>query len=714
LKSWRKKKKPLQNQLNDIEEKIKEIQEKPFQEQDHNAEEKLTVAYEQTMTRLTEYYKQRAKKHWAIHGDKNTRYFHLSVLKRRRKNRIVSINNSQGQTTVDPEEIAQCFVSYFKNIFTSSTFASSEQIFHVIQAGTIQDEFTNSVPDKEEVWNILKGMRNDASPGPDGLNAAFYKAAWSWIGNDITKLVKKFYLNGYIPQQLNETNIALIPKKVQCIQPQDFRPISLCNVVYKIIAKSLANRIKPHLPNKIIDAQQAFIEGRRISNNVIVAQEITHSFSLNSWKQKAFMIKIDLAKAFDRLEWDFIVLALQKQGFNSHFIKLIKACISNSKFSVIINGNHYGKFKSQRGIRQGCPLSPYLFVIAINELAVQLQEELQKENIKGVTLGPNCPSIFSMMFADDLLVCGQANQREAKTIWNTINNFCKRSGQTPNWSKSSILFSKNVNEDQRNLIKKFFMVEDMNNQSIHLGHPLILPAKNRAQAYNFVIQKLKSKLSCYKTNKMAHAARLVLIKSVLSSIPVYYMSNILLSKKILAKMNAIIRDFWWTGIQQDSKTKPIYFKAWSEICKSKKEGGLGVRNLEAINKALILTAAWNIATLPDSNTTKILKAKYFHNTSFWKANPKLPKSAFWTSILKVKDQLTDAITYQFFKGNTNILSEPWCPFWRDIHRHLIIQDDNFVYPATVSDLWMPKKKWNVPLITKLFGIQNANMVAGIL
>jgi hypothetical protein len=234
------------------------------------------------------------------------------------------------------------------------------------------------VPDKEEIWSILKGMRNDASPGPDGLNAAFYKAAWKWIGEDITKLVHNFYLNGYLPQQLNETNIALIPKKLHCSQPQDFRPISLCNVIYKILAKSLANRIKPHLPSKIIDAQQAFIEGRRISNNVIVAQEITHTYSLSSWKQKGFMIKIDLAKAFDRLEWSFIVMALQKQGFSNHFINLVKACISNPKFSVIVNGNHHGKFKSQRGIRQGCPLSPYLFVIAINELAIQLQEETRK------------------------------------------------------------------------------------------------------------------------------------------------------------------------------------------------------------------------------------------------------------------------------------------------------------------------------------------------
>jgi hypothetical protein len=294
------------------------------------------------------------------------------------------------------------------------------------------------------------------------------------------------------------------------------------------------------------------------------------------------MIKIDLAKAFDRIEWDFIFMALQKQGFSEHFINLVKACISNSRFSVIINGNHHGKFKGQRGIRQGCPLSPYLFVTAINELAVELQEELLNKNIQGVSLGPNCPPIYSLMFADDLLVCGQANQREAATIWNTINTFCKRSGQIPNWSKSSILFSKHVNEAQKTLIKQSFMVEEMNKQSIHLGHPLILPAKNRSQAYEFVLQKIRSKLSCYKANKLSHAAILVLIKSVLSSIPVYYMANILFSKKILAKMNAIMRDFWWTGIQQENKTKPIYFKAWTEICKSKKEGGLGIRKIEAI------------------------------------------------------------------------------------------------------------------------------------
>lgn len=197
---------------------------------------------------------------------------------------------------------------------------------------------------------------------------------------------------------------------MQPIIPQDFRPISLCNVIYKIISKYIADRLKPHLPNFIDHSQAAFIKNRHISANIIITQEIIHSFTVKTWKQQAFLLKLDLAKAFDKLEWNFIATALRRLGLQTHFIRLIHACISTPNFSILVNGEPTAGFLSQRGIRQGCPLSPYLFVVAINELSISLQQELCNSNLTGVALGPGCPPIHSLLFADDLILCGQATE----------------------------------------------------------------------------------------------------------------------------------------------------------------------------------------------------------------------------------------------------------------------------------------------------------------
>lgn len=159
--------------------------------------------------------------------------------------------------------------------------------------------FTHSVPILQELHTIVKNMRSNASPGLDGLNAAFYKHAWPWISNDVHSLVTDFYTTAFMQPEINQTFITLIPKKMQPIVPQDFRPISPCNVIYKTISKSLADRLNPHLPYFIDHSQSAFIKNRHISSNIIITQEIIHSFTLKSWKQQAFHLKLDLAKAQD-------------------------------------------------------------------------------------------------------------------------------------------------------------------------------------------------------------------------------------------------------------------------------------------------------------------------------------------------------------------------------------------------------------------------------
>jgi hypothetical protein len=189
-----------------------------------------------------------------------------------------------------PEKISNAFVNYFRSIF-SSTNANNGRPFLGTQLPQGENDYTYSIPDSQEILDTLKEMKRNASPGPDGFNVEFYLATWEWIGQDVVQLVRNFFQSGIMPAHINDTHIALIPKQLAPLVPADYRPISLCNVIYKIIAKCLANRLKPHLPDYVHQSQQAFIEGRRISNNIIIAQEITHSFTLSSWKNQAFMLK---------------------------------------------------------------------------------------------------------------------------------------------------------------------------------------------------------------------------------------------------------------------------------------------------------------------------------------------------------------------------------------------------------------------------------------
>ena len=136
------------------------------------------------------------------------------------------------------------------------------------------------------------------------------------------------------------------------------------------------------------------------------------------------------------------------------------------------------------------------------------------------------------------------------------------------------------------------------------------------------------------------------------------MSNILFTKKFLAKLNAIIRNFWWTGVREETTNRSLCLRAWKDICTPKAEGGLGIRNLYAVNKGLILMAAWRLAANPDDTLHKALQSKYFPNSSIWRPSPNVPKSVFWASILKVLPTLKADSFYQISSGNISIWNTP--------------------------------------------------------
>jgi hypothetical protein len=273
-------------------------------------------------------------------------------------------------------------------------------------------------------------------------------------------------------------------------------------------------------------------------------------------------------------------------------------------------------------------------------------------------------------------------------------------------------FSKKVTQSQRAQIKGIFPVQDFKTNTMHLGHPLLISHRDKSKAYDFIYSKFKTKLTLTKANTLNHAGRLVLIQSVFASIPIYYMSNILFTKKFIAKIKTIIRTFWWHGVQDDQHKKPINYKSWDAICKPKK-GGLGIRDLELVNKGMLISTAWRFVHKPDLVVAKIIKVKYYPTASFWTAATYTPKSTFWASILAIRNHLEKNVTIQFINGDTCIWNQPWCTFWKVLHNRLNLEQTAYQIPNTVFDLWHPntkiwdKKNYN-SLWSTLYGDSSAD------
>jgi hypothetical protein len=234
---------------------------------------------------------------------------------------------------------------------------------------------------------------------------------------------------------------------------------------------------------------------------------------------------------------------------------------------------------------------------------------------------------------------------------------------------------------------------------------LIFPHKDKDKAYNFIHNKFIAKFSTLKANKLNHAGRLQYIKSVLASIPIYYMSTILFSKAFIEKITSTIRNFWWTRVQEDHHISPIAYRSWDDISKSTNQGALGIRDMELISKSLIIHSSWNVATNKNPLPTAILKAKYYPNNTFWTTPTFTSRSVYCSSILQVKHHLHSNVTLQIHDGSSSIWSSPWTHIWANIHDHLLLLVTNTPLPNNVSDLWMQgTTRWDHHLLSTTFGL----------
>ncbi|KAL4332523.1 hypothetical protein GQ457_07G000070 [Hibiscus cannabinus] len=346
---------------------------------------------------------------------------------------------------------------------------------------------------------------------------------------------------------VNQTVIVLIPKIDSPTLMKHFRPISLCTVVYKTCSKVLVNRMKPLMSCCIAENQSAFVPGRLISDNVIVANELFHY--LNGSKNgpnKGAAIKLDMEKAYDRVEWHFLSDVMKKMGFADGWINSIMMCVTTVSFCLKINGEISDFFRPSRGLRQGDPLSPYLFLFCTQGLSAMLLKDQREGRIRGVRASQKGPRINHLLYADDCLLFIKNSEKEARRLKEVLTVYEASSGQKINVEKSSIYFSNGTSEQSKTALKSIL---NMNEDAVlgqYLGLPLIV-GKSKMEAFKFLIENVDKRSGNWSKNLLSFGGREIFIKSVAQGIPAYAMCCFMLPDCILEPIVSTTRNFWWSG-----------------------------------------------------------------------------------------------------------------------------------------------------------------------
>ncbi|XP_059077196.1 uncharacterized protein LOC131876295 [Cryptomeria japonica] len=480
------------------------------------------------------FWKQKSRIDWLQEGDRNIAFFHNSVKARRQGNSISSLVSQDGAQLSSSADISREAVYYFSNLF------SREDIAARAEEGAILDCIPQLVSAEmngvllcpillPELEKVVFNMKKGKAPGPDGFPIEFFQEFWEIIKFDLLEVIQESHRNKQMLKSMNSTFLALIPKMEGANRLAQFRPIALCNVVYKIITKLIAERLKPLLGSLISAEQGGFVEGRQILDGIMIAMEAIHSMA-NS-KEKAMFIKLDMSKAYDR----------------------------------------------------GDPLSPYLFIIMAEGLGRFIKSQ----------------------FVDDTGLMGLARISEAVNFRRALDIYLKASGQCINDDKSSIYFF-NTPQCIQSRIARILRFQIGSLPLMYLGIPLALGAQRR-DYWKGILDKFRSKVSHWTHRWLSSAGRMVLLKTVVQSLPIYRCCVQAPPSAFVREFDALSRQFLWSGNLLSSKWSLV---KWESVCRPKHAGGLGLRSMALAVTALAAKLYWRWCNNQDQDWAKILAHKY--------------------------------------------------------------------------------------------------------
>lgn len=379
-------------------------------------------------------------------------------------------------------------------------------------------------------------------------------------------------------------------------------------------------------------------------------------------------------------------------------------------YYVLLNGEEIGPIIPHRGLRQGDPLSQYLFILAQEGLSAVLRKQEQRGNLHGISVAKGAPRISHLFFADDCYLFFQANEPESLLIKDILQDYASSSGQQINYGKSSIFFSRNVKEEDQNWVKVILGISGGDLGSTYLGLPSLI-GRRKKQILGFIRSKIISRINGWNNKFLSRAGREILLKNIIQAIPTYAMSVFLLPKELCNEIEIIMNSYWWGCSARGGKG--IKWMSWNKLSVPKQYGGMGFRTLHEFNLALLGKQAWRLIQNTNSLVSRVFRAKYYPNDSFLEAKLGGNPSFIWRSIWETQEIMRRGIHWRIGDGKTvRVWSDPWLP----CNENAFIQTEPLPFSTdiTVNSLRDSNVHgWDRDILNDIFNKRDRNLILSV-
>ena len=420
-------------------------------------------------------------------------------------------------------------------------------------------------------------MSGGSAPGPDDFGPSFYRAAWNTVKPQVMQFLSAFHRGTAQLERINRSYMVLLPKKPGTAIVDAFRPICLQNCSIKIAAKSLTTKLQAEISSMIDLDQTGFLKGRSISENFVYAMELVQV--CHKRKVPTIVLKLDFAKAFDTVNWEVLMTILSARGFSPLWCRWVLDLLASSKSAVLVNGCPGPWIECRRGLRQGDPMSPYLFLLVADVLQTLIKTDGGVRH--PILEDGNCAVL---QYADDTLIVCRGEVADVVRLKLLLDQFAAAIGLKINYSKSTAVPMHVPATILPQCIDTLGCREEGFAQT-YLGLPLP-NTKLKLSAFTPFIAKADQYLAGWQASLLNPMGRTVLINSVLDSQLVYLMCALPIPPRTLAQVDQRRRAFLWTG--EDTVSGASCLVAWEHVCADKEHGGLGIRDLSLQNTCLLL------------------------------------------------------------------------------------------------------------------------------